>query len=449
MVKSLKKDDVRPVPVPAKRIARMGRLGAMTASIASRMALNGVKQLGQGNRPSMQGLLLTPSNIKQVSDQLAKMRGAAMKIGQLMSMDTGDVFPPELVQILARLRNDAHSMPPAQLKAVLNTEWPEHWLQSFQEFDVRPIAAASIGQVHRAQLKDGRNLAVKVQYPGIAKSIDSDVANVGLLMRMSGLLPKGFELASYLEEGRKQLHEETNYTQEATQLTRFGGLLSDMPQFVVPKVHDDWSTPNILAMTYLEGVPIEDTAKEPQEIRDQIARDLIGLMLNELFRFGVMQTDPNFANYLYQTESQKIVLLDFGATRKINPVITELYHKLILVGLAGDSIAIEQIIEDIGFISPNTKDSQRKRMVYMVKLIFDALQDTHSVDFADTKLARHIQAEVMALAKDGFVPPPLPIDVLLLQRKFSGMFLLISKLAARVDVISLLEPHLGDNPPQY
>ena len=192
---SMKPDDRSPLAVPAKRLTRLGQLGAMTAGVAGNMAANGVVQLGRGQRPSMRGLLLTPSNISRVDDQLAKMRGAAMKIGQLMSMDTGDVLPPELAQIMARLRDNAHSMPPAQLKQVLNTEWKERWLADFAKFDVHPIAAASIGQVHRSQLKAGRDMAIKVQYPGVAKSIDSDVANVGVLMRMSGLLPKGFELA--------------------------------------------------------------------------------------------------------------------------------------------------------------------------------------------------------------------------------------------------------------
>ena len=214
MKNSHDKDDVRSISVPARRIERLGKLGSLTAGVASSMALNGVKQLAQGKRPSLRNLLLTPSNVKRVSDQLAQMRGAAMKIGQLMSMDAGDVLPPELSQILVRLRDNAHPMPPAQLKRVLNAEWPAQWLRSFHKFDVQPIAAASIGQVHRGQLTDGRDLAIKVQYPGVAKSIDSDVANVGVLMRMSGLLPKGFELAPYLEEGRKQLHEGCCQTNE-------------------------------------------------------------------------------------------------------------------------------------------------------------------------------------------------------------------------------------------
>ena len=200
-------------------------------------------------------------------------------------MDTGDVLPVELSQILTRLRDNANPMPPTQLKKILNSEWPARWLQSFKSFDVRPIAAASIGQVHRAQLKDGRDIAIKVQYPRIAKSIDSDVANMGVLMRMSGLLPRGFELSSYLEEGRKQLHNETNYTREASQLLRFRELLENMEQFIVPKLHRDWSTPNILTMAYVEGVPIDSLEEEVQDVRNQIARHLIDLTMMELFSF--------------------------------------------------------------------------------------------------------------------------------------------------------------------
>jgi predicted unusual protein kinase regulating ubiquinone biosynthesis (AarF/ABC1/UbiB family) len=181
----------RPIAVPSGRLSRLGRLGSLTAGVAGNMALNGMAQLGRGQRPNLRDLMLTPRNVTRIADELAKMRGAAMKVGQLMSMDTGEMLPPELAQIMARLRSDAHFMPPAQLKSVLNAEWPAGWLGRFEKFDVRPIAAASIGQVHRGRLRDGREMAIKVQYPGVARSIDSDVSNVGALIRMSGLVPSG------------------------------------------------------------------------------------------------------------------------------------------------------------------------------------------------------------------------------------------------------------------
>lgn len=415
----------------------------MTAGVVGNMAVGGAASLGRGQRPSMRDLLLTPRNVGRVADELAKMRGAAMKIGQLVSMDTGDVLPPELSQMMARLRDDAHIMPPAQLKKVMNAQWPDGWLRSFAKFDVRPIAAASIGQVHRATLKDGRDLAIKVQYPGVAQSIDSDVANVGALIRMSGLLPKGFTLAPYLDEARKQLHEETDYTREGAQMMRFRGLLKDDGTFAVPDLQDDWSTPQILAMTYMDGAAIEDLADAPQTVRDQVATDLISLTLRELFAFGLMQTDPNFANYRYDQTSGQIVLLDFGATRVIGAEIADLYRQLIIAGIARDAAEIRRVALDIGFIDGTTKPEHGDRILTMIDMVFAELTAKPVIDFADSTLSRKMQAEGMKLAEDGFVPPPLPIDVLFLQRKFAGMFLLAARLKAVVDVRSLIAPYLA------
>jgi predicted unusual protein kinase regulating ubiquinone biosynthesis (AarF/ABC1/UbiB family) len=432
----------RSMPVPAKQLSRLGHVSSMAVGIAGNMALNGVVQLGQGQRPVMKDLLLTPRNITRITNQLAKLRGAAMKIGQLISMDSGDLLPPELAQIMAPLRDDACCMPPAQLKQVLNTQWPQGWLKEFKKFDVHPIAAASIGQVHRAKLKDGRDLAIKVQYPGVAESIDSDVANVGVLMRMSGLLPKGFELATYLDEARKQLHEETDYTAEAAHLCNYNALLKDNPKFIVPNLHKDWSTPSILAMDYVSGIPIEDAALEPQEVRDQIAVDLIEMTLSELFKFGYMQTDPNFANYLYQKDTQKIVLLDFGATRRIDPVIVDQYHRLLLAGLTDNPETLITIAQEVGFISAETSNDHRTHILRMLRNVFAAIKDVPYIDFTNNDMAKRLQADGLALIEDGFTPPPLPIDILLLQRKFAGIFLLSSRLAATADVAQIMKRYL-------
>ncbi len=407
------------------------------------MALNGLAQVGQGQRPSMRNLLLTPRNIGKVADQLAQMRGAAMKMGQLISMDTGDVLPPELAQIMARLRDDAHIMPPAQLKQVLNTEWPKDWLRAFKRFDVRPIAAASIGQVHRAETKDGRELAIKVQYPGVSRSIDSDVSNVGAIIRMSGLLPKGFELGPYLEDAKRQLHAETDYMAEGAQMNRFADLLREMPEFVVPALQSDWTTPQILVMSFEAGAPIEDAATECQEMRDRIATRMIDLTLRELFEFGHMQTDPNFANYRYRAETGQIVLLDFGAAGEIEPVVVDQYRRLMQAGLAQEAGALTGLLDEIGLTGAQTVEAHRAQILRMIGMVFEALQQSPVYDFSDNSLSQRMQREGMALAEAGFVPPPLPMGYLLVQRKLGGVFLLAARLRARVDVLALLERYLG------
>lgn len=428
----------RPLAVPSGRLSRVSRLGTMTAGIAGNMAVNGLAQLVQGQRPAMRDLLVTPQNITRITEKLAQMRGAAMKIGQLVSMDTGEFLPPEMAQIMARLRDDAHIMPPSQLKQVLNANWPDKWLSHFAKFDVRPIAAASIGQVHRARLKDGRDLAIKVQYPGVAKSIDSDVANVGALIKMSGLLPKGFTLAPYLEEARLQLHQETDYALEGQHLHRFGTMLADVPEFTLPQYDPEWSTPEILAMSYVEGVPIEQAFAQPKEERCRIAHALIELTLRELFDEGVMQTDPNFANYRYAPETGQIILLDFGATRVLDPKVVDQYRRLLAAGLRDDQQSTAAIAEEIGFVAPDTVPKHRAAIFEMMAMAFQALRNDGPLDFTDRTLPRKMQAAGIALAEDGFVPPPLPIDVLLLQRKFGGMFLLASQLGAQVDLQGFL-----------
>ncbi|MEL7177907.1 MAG: AarF/ABC1/UbiB kinase family protein [Pseudomonadota bacterium] len=432
----------QPRAIPATRLSRFNRLASMTARVGGSMAGGAIQDLARGQRPKMRDLLLTPGNMRRIADDLAKMRGAAMKIGQLVSMDTGDVLPPELAQIFARLRADADFMPPSQLKKVLNANWPDGWLKEFQRFDVHPIAAASIGQVHRAQLKDGRDVAIKVQYPGVAKSIDSDVSNVGALMKVSGLLPAGFELKPYLTEARRQLHEETDYALEGRQLQAFRAHLDGNEAFTLPEMYDDWTTENILTMSYVSGVPIEDAMHAPQDERNRIAKRLLSLMLDELFRFHLMQTDPNFANYRYDPGTGKIILLDFGATRAIDPQLADQYRRLMRAGFADDTDALHAVAMEVGFLSEQTEARHATRILRMMQLVFAALSDSETFDFTRTDLSDAMNREGRALAEEGFVPPPLPMDVLYLQRKFGGMFLLCARLKAQVQVKALIESYL-------
>jgi predicted unusual protein kinase regulating ubiquinone biosynthesis (AarF/ABC1/UbiB family) len=427
--------------VPASRLGRLSRLGSMTAGVAGNMALGGMAQLGRGQRPAWRDLLLTPANVTRIADQLAQMRGAAMKIGQLVSMDTGDVLPPELSQIMARLRDDAHFMPPAQLKKVLAAQWHEGWLRDFARFDVRPIAAASIGQVHRAQLRDGRDMAIKVQYPGVARSIDSDVSNVGALIRMSGMLPKGFAIDPYLAEAAAQLHEETDYRREASCLNRFRDLLKGAEGIKLPEVYDDWSTDSILSMSFVSGMPIEEAEHLDQGQRDAVMGRLIDLTMKEMFDFRLIQSDPNFANYRYDPQTNEIILLDFGATRELSATLSRSYKSFLNYGMAGEFEKLEEAAEAIGFLDETISPNHRRQCLELMQIAFEALR-VPVFDFTNTELTQQMQRGGEALARDGFIPPVVPMDVLYLQRKFGGMFLLGARLRAKLPVAQIMAPYL-------
>jgi len=439
------KDKGRAVPVdkgravPAGRVARFLRFGSLAGGIAARAAVSGAGQMVRGERVNAAGLLLTPGNIGRITDELARLRGAAMKMGQLISMDTGDFLPPELSGIMARLRADAQPMPPAQLKRVLERAWGKGWLSKFAAFEVRPLAAASIGQVHRARTKDGRELAVKVQYPGVRESIDSDVDNVATLMRFSGLVPAGLAVGPLLEEAKRQLHEEADYVREGAYLARFGELLGDDAGFAVPGFYGELSTADVLAMEFVPGRAVEAMVDAPQEVRDRIMTQLVGLVLRELFEFRLMQTDPNFANYRYDEAGQRLVLLDFGATRELPAAFVEGYRELLRAGLSGDRAGARGAAVAVGLFAAEMPEAQQERVIDMFEMSMAPMRGPALLDFAGAKLGQGLKEEGMKIAADRDFWHVPPADTLFVQRKLGGLFLLGARLRARVDVPGLLE----------
>ena len=424
--------DQRYRKVPSARLSRLASFGQMAGGIAGGMIAEGARRLSQGQRPQLSDMLLTPANAMRVTDQLSRLRGAAMKLGQMISLDAGDVLPAELTAILSKLRDSAHFMPPAQLQRVLDTEWGAGWRRRFKHFEATPIAAASIGQVHRATMPDGRVLAIKVQYPGIAASIDADVDNVGSLLRLSSLLPTTLDIAPLLSEAKRQLHEEADYLREADQMRRYQALLAENPAFILPAPVDELSGKNVLAMDFIKGQPIETLASAPQETRDAVMSALITLTLRELFEFGYMQTDPNFANFRWQAESQRIVLLDFGAARAVPPHIVAAYRELMVAGLTEDRAALRAALLSIGFVAPATLDRHGPAIDAMIDILIEHLGRPGLFDFADRSFVDRVRHHAETIVADRAAWHIPPADTLFVQRKVSGTALLAVRMQARM-----------------
>ncbi len=435
-------DDTKGSRIPKGRIERLTRFGGLASGIAGSMLANGAKALASGARPDIRSLLLTPSNAARAADELAKLRGAAMKVGQLLSMDAGDFIPPELSEIFARLRAMAEPMPGGQLRLTLERNWGRDWLRRFERFDVKPIAAASIGQVHRALTKDGRDLAIKVQYPGVRESIDSDVDNLAALLKISGLMPEGLDIGPFLDDAKKQLRDEADYACEGAFLARFRLLLAGSEDFIVPALHADLTTPNVLAMDYVAGEAIETLAGAPQDARDRIAGLLIGLTLRELFEFRLMQTDPNFANYRYDRASGKIALLDFGATRAFSGDFMQNYRRLMSAGLARDGAAIRHAALDIGLFDEPTMARHEARLLTIFDMALEPLRQREAFDFGASDLSARLRDEGIAFNAERELRRLPPTDALFIHRKVGGMYLLATRLKARVAMRPLVEKWL-------
>ena len=429
--------------IPSGRLARFGQFGRLAGGVAGGMLAEGARRIASGERPSLRDMALTPGNVSRVADRLAELRGAAMKLGQMISMDAGDMLPPELAQILARLRQDAHRMPPQQLQQVLAREWGKDWRTRFTRFDASPLASASIGQVHRAITRDGRDLAIKVQYPGVAESIDADVDNVATLLRVSRVLPRGLDIAPLLDEAKRQLREESDYIREGEQMALFGTLLADAPEYVVPVLDREFSTSRVLAMSFVEGRAIDHLADAPQDERDTAMRSLIVLVLRELFEFGVMQTDPNFANYRYQPASGRLVLLDFGAARPVGALARRAYAALLRAALTGDREAVRGAALDAGFIGADAVARHPEAIDRMIDVVLGEFGRPGAFDFGDRGFVAALRDQGLAVAADPATWHIPPADLLFVQRKISGTALLAARLKARVDVRAMIAERMA------
>jgi predicted unusual protein kinase regulating ubiquinone biosynthesis (AarF/ABC1/UbiB family) len=422
--------------VPSSRLARFGAMGGLATGLAGDMAMGAGRALARGERPRLDTLLLTPASMERIADRLSQMRGAAMKLGQLMSMETGDMLPPELAAILARLRDAAHMMPPKQLKSVLEDTYGPDFRRHFKGFDTTPLAAASIGQVHRATAADGTSLVLKIQYPGVRAAIDSDLDNAAALIRWSGMLPEEFDLAPLLAETRKQLHEEADYAREGAYMARFSALLEHDDRFVVPRYRPELSAPGALAMSHEPSEPIEALAVAAPEVRDRAMSALIDLCLRELFEFRLMQTDPNFANYRWRPETGQIVLLDFGATREIGAEVAAGHLELLRAGLARDRDRVFAALEALGFVRPGLAERHRVALLDMAAMGFGALDGP--LDFAADDLPDRMRQRGMEIGSERDLWHIPPAETLFLQRKIGGLYLLAARLGATVDFPNLL-----------
>ena len=427
-------DTRRSRAVPSSRLGRLAGFGKLAGGVAGGVLSEGARRIAAGERPRLDQLLLTPGNAKRLSDQLAHLRGAAMKLGQMISMDTGDVLPPELTAILARLREQADFMPPRQLDTVLAEEWGKDWRRNFRRFEPRPIAAASIGQVHRALTKDGRLLAIKVQYAGVAQSIDSDVDNVATLLRVTGLLPKGLDLDPVLVAAKEQLREEADYKRETDMMERYAALLAGDDRYLVPTPDRALSTGRVLAMTFEESSPIETLGELPDTERDDLFAHLIELVARELFEWRLMQTDPNFANYRVKRETGQLVLLDFGAARDISEEISDRYRTLLRAGLREDREGVLDAAMAAGFINDHAVARHPDAIRRAVDIVVTQMAKQERLSFGDRSFVPQIREEVMPIAQDKeswHIPPP---ETLFVQRKVSGTALLGARIGAKVDV---------------
>lgn len=426
--------------VPSSPFTRALGFAGLGAGLAWGTVQESAKRLVFGtpssqDKQSAYSPFLSDKNAERLALALCRMRGAALKIGQMLSIQDESLVPAPILAALDIVRQGADVMPKSQLNQVLDAELGADWSTKLTSFDYEPIAAASIGQVHKAT-KDGMEVAMKIQYPGVADSIESDIENVKLLLDYTNLIPKGLFLDRAIKVAKVELSRECDYELEAANQKQFRSLLSDAEGFYVPLVVDDLSCKRVLSTEFVSGIPIDKVASLNQETRNYVGRKLLELTLMELFVFRFMQTDPNWSNFLYDEATNTINLIDFGAARDYPKRFVDDYLRMVVACANGERDDVIEMSKRLGFLTGEESEAMLDAHVQAGFIVGLPFSNPGGYDFRSSNITHSMSNLGATMLRHRLTPPP--DEVYSLHRKLSGAFLACIKLGAVVPCRELL-----------
>lgn len=391
---------------------------------------------------ALQSTHLTRLNqVREMVTELSRLKGSAMKLGQLLALEAVDFLPPEAMVILDRLQNQADFLPFDQIQKVLQSELGER-LHRFESIDETPIAAASLGQVHRARL-DGRDVVLKIQYPDAAKNLESDLKLVGgIAERLLPLLIKAdFDVRHWMSTVREGFIDELNYPREAHWGEFYHQHYLGHPHICAPRVERSLCTERVLVSEFASGRSISHftgASALSLQSRELVSNLMMQVFTREFCEMGAVQSDPNLGNFLWDEARSQLVLLDFGATREFTPEFRRSYCQFITAALDGDLDRVLRRASEIGVFSEREGEEARSIFIRMIERSVDPFRSERfnfgSADYADELRKLGLQL----IGRLQYTPPPR--ELFFVQRKLGGVFQILRRLESQVDLRPHLEP---------
>ncbi len=373
------------------RAKRVFKVGELATSVGSSYMWQALRWPFRSADKRQQALLDTHiKNAIRIVERSKELRGAFMKLVQMLSM-RDDILPTEALQVLSVVQSSVPPMSYAVIRKQISRELGGPPEAVFASFDEQAFAAASLGQVHKARLKSGKEVVVKVQYPGVEETVKQDLQNIKALLQTFTLIGRDvmrqkIDESDVYRELEERLHEELDYVNEAKNIALFQTMFRDDEEVIIPEVFPDVSSRRVLTMTLVEGYPFQDILRPgvDQSLKDWVALKYFRVLWRQIFEYGVLHTDPHPGNYLV-TFHPKLAILDFGSVRIFPEEIRQAYHQLAKAILARDEERMADCFLRLGFLDPGTSPAPLVRIMYV---IFDPVlrdqrydpRDFHSVE---------------------------------------------------------------------
>lgn len=366
--------------------------------------------------------------------ELGHLKGAAMKAGQMLVLEARDYLPDEVVLVLERLQADAPPMGIATVRQILSEDLGPR-ASRLEGLSIRPVAAASIGQVHRATF-EGRPVAVKVQYPAIRLTLKADLQVLGVALKgAAALFRRDTDLDGLISEFSEVFLQEADYEAEARIAAEYRSCAAAVDHLVVPAVHAEVCSPRVLTLDFMEGVTIPEWLRRhrpSEEARIRLGQRILALFTRELCDWGLVQTDPNLGNFLVRPDDEKLVLLDFGATKRYSEQFRQDYARLILAVHAGDQHGMDQATEALELLDAREGPAAREAFRRLVRESMRPLT-LERFDFQDEEYLTRMRALSRELIGALRYSPP-PRTLIFLHRKLGGVFQMLRLLDVELDL---------------
>jgi predicted unusual protein kinase regulating ubiquinone biosynthesis (AarF/ABC1/UbiB family) len=421
--------------IPTGRIRRTAQVGSVVGTQGARYAGTRAANIARSRDEAADALERRHLEAaRRMVETLGRMKGAAMKIAQLASFIDTEFLPPEYRELyqeqLAQLRTQAPRMPWEKVKQVLDEEWAEPVEELFESFEEEASAAASIGQVHRAVLPDGRRVAVKIQYPGVAEAIAADMQNAGMIMRMAKALAPGLDASAAAAELKERVMEELDYELEAQSQRAFARGYRGHPFIHVPDVVTRLSTTRVLVSEWVDGVGFEEVRALPGAQRDRFGEIVFRFCFGSIYHLQHFNADAHPGNYILMGDG-RVAFLDFGMTKHLDRDQIELEISALEAIFDDDPEGLRVALHDLGFLN-NPKKVDAELLMEHVKVVGGWYMEDREVT-----VDSHMVMEAIAAVSDPrsefyrlMRRENLPANELMGRRMESGVMAVLGQLEA-------------------